>query len=68
MVGASLITLKDPSLMCSVPLQLKKILDVVCEPTVCGGGGGVTHHCLRRRKCKDGDGSRKDAFKADPSR
>lgn len=34
--GASLITLTDPSLMCSVPLQLEKILDVVHQPLVWG--------------------------------
>lgn len=67
---ASLITLTDPSLMRSVPLQLEKILDAVCQPMVWGDrrGGRVTHpRALRKSKCKDVDGSRKDAFKADPS-
>lgn len=27
----------------------------------------MTHPCPRRRKCKDGDGSKKDAFKANRS-
>lgn len=27
----------------------------------------MTHPCPRRRKCKDGDGSKKDAFEANQS-
>lgn len=55
MAGAILITLTDPSLMCSVPLQLEKILNVVCQPMVWRD---------REGRC---DGNRKDAFKANPS-
>lgn len=67
-----MITLTDPSIMCSVPLQLEKILDVLCQPKVWGdkwGEAGGRHTPDRGgENAEDGDGSRKDAFKANPSR
>lgn len=41
--ASKMITLTDPSLMCSVPLQLEKILDVVCQPMVWGDRGEGWH-------------------------
>lgn len=57
-----MITLTDPSLMRSVPLQLEKILDVVCQPMVRADGGKDDTPLI-----EGWDGSRKDAFKANPS-
>lgn len=50
-----MITLTDPSIMCSVPLQLEKILDGEKE------GGGLIHHP------DGGEDAQMDVFRADSS-
>lgn len=63
---SKMITLTDPSIMCSVPLQLEKILDGE-KGGRAGGGGGMTHHSDGGEEAQTAVKKATDVFRADPS-